>query len=102
MEDYEHYQEQDKQAFVQHLLDSEMLTEPAEIGVARLFVDQGSASMTDKQRWVLETHVLEAHRVSECSLAGDDIPWSEQIDALDNGGMCAACAYQMEKTMRDD
>lgn len=100
MDEMEMYEEQDKQAFVQHLLDCDMISGDAANGVAKRYVDKGSDELTESQQYVLETHVIEAHRVSECERCSNDIPWSEQIEALDDG-YCSYCRHMHEKVMRE-
>jgi hypothetical protein len=97
MEDYELAEEREKQAFVEHLLQCEMLEGDVAVGVARLYVDKGADGMSDKQRHVLKEHVLGEHMVQECSRCAHEIPWSEQLNALDDGGLCGYCEHMMNK-----
>ena len=101
MEDYELTEERERQAFVQELIDRDML-EGAAQGVAKKYVADGYGALSDKQRHVLDTHVIEAHMVRECSLCHESIPWSEQSAALDNGGECGHCVYKWNKVMNEE
>lgn len=99
MEDYELAEERERQSFVQTLLERDLLTGSA-AGVARQYVDRGDASLSKNQRHVLD-EAVEEHRVQECSRCATDIPWSEQAEALDNGGLCGYCAHMADKIMQD-
>jgi hypothetical protein len=68
----------------------------AALGVARLFVDKGEKALSDKQKHVLDTHVIESHVVAKCELCGGDISLNEQIFALDDG-YCSSCRHKLEK-----
>jgi DNA-directed RNA polymerase subunit RPC12/RpoP len=99
MEDYELAEEQERQEFVRVLLDRDMLQGSA-AGIARQYVDRGDRSLSERQRAVLDD-AIEEHRVQACARCGSDVPWSEQIEALDNGRMCGYCVHMADKVMRD-
>lgn len=90
--------EGEEQAFVDALIRRDTLEGPA-LGVAKKFVSEGSGGLSQKQKWVLREHVLEAHKVKNCAHCGVDIPWSEQLGALDNGGICGYCEHRWNKAM---
>ncbi len=96
MDDYELAEERERQSFVEVLIRRDVL-DGAALGVARQYVDRGERSLTDRQRDVLETHVFGEHLVKQCSSCSQDVPLSEQAEALDNGGMCGYCVHRWNK-----
>jgi hypothetical protein len=88
-------EEREQQAFVEWLLECDML-EGAAAGVAKLYVDQGSRALSEKQQFVLDRHVLGAHLIPACDMCSGDIPMSEQIAALDDK-LCSWCRHKLEK-----
>ena len=40
---------------------------------------------------------IEYNTIDECQRCGEDIPWCEMFEALDNGGYCSYCQHVMEK-----
>lgn len=40
---------------------------------------------------------IENNTVDECQRCGEDVPWCEMLEALDNGGLCSYCQHMMEK-----
>ena len=98
MDEWEESEERECQDFVAELLRRDLLTSAASIGVARQYVDRGRRSLTEKQRAVLDIQVLAAHRVHKCRHCGEEIPWSEQMQALDDG-MCGYHRHKWERMM---
>lgn len=41
--------------------------------------------------------MIRNNSVEECQRCACDIPWSEMLEALDNGGYCNYCQHMMEK-----
>ncbi len=82
--------------FVQELIDRGCLDDPA-LGVAKLWVDKGEDELTEKQMYVLKEHVLGAYVTEHCTRCSQDIPWSEMLEAYDNGGLCSLCAHKVSK-----
>lgn len=39
---------------------------------------------------------IENNTVDECQRCGEDVPWCEMLEALDNGGFCGYYQHMME------
>lgn len=91
----ERYREEDFNGFVEELIDSSRL-EGKEAGIAKLMLDKGYGSLSDKQKFVFDK-AIENNSVDECKRCGEDISWCEMLEALDNGGYCCYCQHMMEK-----
>lgn len=91
----EWYREEDFNGFVEELINSSRL-EGKEAGIAKLMLDKGYDSLSEKQKFVFD-RAIEDNIVDECQRCGDDIPWCEMLEALDNGGYCGYCQHMMEK-----
>jgi transcription initiation factor IIE alpha subunit len=91
----ERYFEEDFNGFVEELINSSRL-EGMEAGIAKLMLDKGYDSLSEKQKFVFD-RAIEKNTVDECQRCGVDIPWCEMLEALDNGGYCGYCQYMMEK-----
>ena len=82
--------------FVQDLIDCAYLERPA-LGIAKLWIDQGDDALTHKQKFVLKQHVFGEFTTSECARCSGNIPWSEMLEAYDNGGYCGYCQHMKER-----
>lgn len=82
--------------FVRDLISREML-EGSALGVAKLWLDTGDDGLSDKQKYVLDEYVFKPYVREGCSRCAQAIPWSEMLEAYDNGGMCGYCAHMMSK-----
>lgn len=71
--------------------------EGAALGIVKQVIDKGEDSLSDKQKYVFETQVLDQFTISECSRCGGDIPWSEMYAAATDTGMCSYCAHMVQK-----
>lgn len=91
----ERYREEGFNGFVEELINSSRL-EGKEAGIAKLMLDKGYDSLSEKQKFVFD-RVIENNTVDECQRCGEDIPWCEMLEALDNGGYCGYCQHMMEK-----
>lgn len=90
----ERYCEEDFNGFVEELINSSRL-EGKEAGIAKLMLDKGYDSLSEKQKYVLDG-AIENNTVDECQRCGEDVPWCEMLEALDNGGFCGYCQHMME------
>jgi hypothetical protein len=54
--------------------------EPTALGIAKQALNQGVESLSEKQYFVFQKHVLEAHAVNRCIQCEEEIPWHEMID----------------------
>jgi hypothetical protein len=91
MIDNSRFKEEDFTEFLNTLIEGHML-EPMAEGIARIVLDKGVEALSDKQRFVFEKEALGYFYVDKCALDGADIPWSEMLEAADNGGYCSRCA----------
>ncbi len=89
------YYEQDFNGYVGDLIESGRLNE-TEAGIAKRMQDKGYDSLSDKQKSVFD-NAIEKNSVKECNFCGNDIPWDEMLNALDNGNLCSGCQRNMEK-----
>ena len=89
------FNEEDFDGFVDDLIKSGRLDDK-EAGIAKRMLDKGYDSLSDKQKYVFDK-AIETNYVSECEMCGCPIPWSEMLEALDNGGLCSHCQYVKEK-----
>ena len=85
-------------AFARELFDH--LDQPA-LGVARQLADRGYDSLSDKQKWVLETQVFDLYGSEACERCANPIPWSEMNGAYHNGGYCSWCQHMEEKMLQE-
>ncbi len=91
------YSEEDFENFIQKLIETKRLSNSKEEGIAKLVIDKGFDSLTDKQKFVFEKSI--GHYVyDECFRCGIEIPWCEMSGAEDNGGKCSWC----QQLGRDD
>ena len=86
--------------FVKELIDANML-EGAALGVAKLFVDKGKNTLSQKQTYVFDNFVIKNNIIKECKRCGNEIPWCEMFPALSNGKLCNYCWYMSEKGKRE-
>lgn len=91
----EKYNEEDLSAFVEELIDSNRL-EGMEAGIAKLMLDKGYDSLSEKQRYIFDKSI-ENHTIDEYQRCGVDIPWCEMLETFVNGGYCGYCQHMMEK-----
>jgi hypothetical protein len=67
-----------------------------ELGIAKFYLDKGYDALSAKQRYVFDK-LVKNNTVSECKRCYSPIPWSEMLEALNNGGLCNYCQHMMEK-----
>lgn len=91
----EKYNEEGLSAFVEELIDSKRL-EGMEAGIAKLMLDKGYDSLSEKQRYIFDKSI-ENHTIDEYQRCGVDIPWCEMLETFVNGGYCGYCQHMMEK-----
>lgn len=78
--------------FLSCLVNNDHLDGAAE-GITKQVISEGEGSLSSKQKWIFQNHVLNEYVTDECTRGGCDIPWSEMYEAYDNGGMCSWCAH---------
>jgi hypothetical protein len=82
-----------RKAFLQELIKNDDLDEAA-LGLTKQVIAKGEDGLTPTQKFAFERDVLRKFVTQECR-NGCDIPWSEQYEALLNGGFCFYCYYGM-------
>lgn len=90
-----YYNEDVFNRFVQQLVDYGRL-EDKEAGIAKVMLDKGYDTLSEKQKFVFDK-AIERNTIKSCNRCGCSIPWSEMYEALENGGYCNYCQYMMEK-----
>ena len=91
----ERFIEEDFEGFLEDLIKSGRLDDK-EAGIAKRMLDKGYDNLSDKQKYVFNK-MIRNNSVEECQRCACDIPWSEMLEALDNGGYCNYCQHMMEK-----
>ena len=82
-----------KKAFLQELIKNGDLDEAA-LEMTKQVIAEGEDGLTPAQKFAFERNVLRKFVTQECQ-SGCDISWSEQYEALLNGGFCFYCYYGM-------
>ena len=91
----ERFIEEDFEGFLEDLIKSGRLDDK-EAGIAKRMLDKGYDNLSDKQKYVFNK-MIRNNSVEECQRCARDIPWSEMLEALENGGYCNYCQHMMEK-----
>lgn len=89
------YNEEDFEGFLKDLIDSGRI-EGMEAGITKFAMNNGYETLSNKPKYVFERMIKE-NSIEECKRCSCDIPWSEMLEALDNGGYCNYCQHMMEK-----
>ncbi|MBE6326554.1 MAG: hypothetical protein E7077_05755 [Bacteroidales bacterium] len=89
------YNDDDFAGFVEELVITKRLNK-TEAGIAKQMLDQGYNSLSEIQKNVFD-NAIERNSVKECKRCSNEIPWSEMIEALDNGGLCGWCHHFKSK-----
>lgn len=84
------YEGEDFEDFLKELIENNRLFESKEVGIAKLIIDKGFNSLSEKQQFVFESSVSR-YVFSECSRCHLEILWCEMSLAEDNGGQCSWC-----------
>jgi hypothetical protein len=82
-----------KRAFLQELIKNDDLDEAA-LEITKQVIAEGEDSLTPAQKFAFQRNVLRKF-VTQKRQNGCDISWSEQYEALLNGGFCFYCYYGM-------
>lgn len=82
--------------FLRELIDGDHL-EGAALGITKLVISKGEDSLSEKQKHVFRSQVMNEYVVDECKRCSNDIPWSEMMEAHDNGNLCGWCAHMSAK-----
>lgn len=84
------YAEEDFNEFLQKLIDTKRLSDSKEEGIAKLVIDKGFDTLSEKQKFVFENSIS-FFVYEECSRCKLEIPWCEMSAAEDNGEKCSWC-----------
>lgn len=76
--------------FLRELIETKRLDGSKEVGIAKLVIDKGIDSLSEKQRFAFEDSI-DHYIFNECSRCHSEIPWCEMSAAEDNGGLCSWC-----------
>lgn len=90
------YEYSDFHDLISDLLERELLEHEAEIGIAKYILNNGTKNLSDKQSAVMQK-VTERYCNIDCERCGLEIPRSEIILSMDNGGLCDYCNHQVQK-----
>jgi hypothetical protein len=94
------FREEGFREFLEEAIEWEDL-EPTALGIAKQALNQGVESLSEKQYFVFQKHVLEAHAVNRCIQCEEEIPWHEMIDVHRDGGYCIVCMRRDESMGRN-
>ncbi|MEY4938119.1 MAG: hypothetical protein RIS64_4480 [Bacteroidota bacterium] len=89
----ERYNEEDFNSFVRELLDKKCFDNLKEEGIAKLVLDKGFDTLSDKQKFVFENSISD-YIYDECDLCGENITWSEMSA---KSWLCGSCDHRMSK-----
>ena len=95
----ERFLEEDFEGFIEDLIKSGRLDDK-EIGISKRMLDIVYDNLSDKQKYVFDK-MINNNSVEECQRCACDIPWSEMLEALDNGGYCNYCQNMKEKLEKE-
>jgi hypothetical protein len=89
-------EEHEMNEFLELLVDNGHL-EGSALGITKQVIDKGVNSLSEKQKYVFDNEVLKEYVSNGCSICSGNIVWYEQYQALENGGRCSSCDYQLNK-----
>lgn len=92
--DSSRYSEEDFNDFLLELINGRRLNEAKEYGIAKLVIDKGFESLSDKQKFVFE-RAIDYYVFDKCEDCKSPIPWSEMSAAEDNGHRCSWCQQRL-------
>ena len=95
----ERFYEPDFKGYLNDLINTGRLSD-TEAGITKQVIDKGYDSLSEKQKFVFD-RAISNNSIDECKTCGTDIPWSEMLNALDNGGLCSHCQHMWEKMERE-
>lgn len=88
--DTSRYSEEGFDSFLKELIENSRLSDAKEEGIAKLVIDKGFDSLSEKQKFVF-LKSIDPYVYDKCSRCGCEIPWFEMSDAEYNGGLCSWC-----------
>ena len=88
-------------SFLRELIEWDLL-EGSALGIAKQVLAQGVDSLSAKQLYVFENHIIAARTVEECTRCAHDIPWHEMVAAYRNGGYCDYCEHMRTRALEQD
>jgi hypothetical protein len=93
----EQFESDDAKDFLRQLVNGDHL-EGAALGITKLLIDKGPGALSGPQAYVFQQSVSQ-YWTESCKRCAGNIPWAEQYDAYDNGGLCSWCWHM---TTKDD
>jgi hypothetical protein len=78
-------------SLLQHLLNGKLL-EGVAAGIARQVIARGEGSLSERQERVFANKIQANYLLRVCRVCEQLIPFSEVLDSLANGDLCADCA----------
>lgn len=78
------------------------LVDRTEIGISKQAISKGYESLSEKQRYVLETFVVAPNTQAECTFRGCELSWDEMYDAVNSDGRCSSCQHDVQAYMGKD
>jgi hypothetical protein len=92
------HQDEEFESYVKELLDNDKLDGDVVIGIAKQIVSKGAPSISDYQLDTFINHGIWEHLYeAECRRCGEDIPWSEMLNAVEESGNCSYCQHMIDK-----
>jgi hypothetical protein len=73
----------------------------AALGVAKQFLTKGYGSLSEKQEYVLDQHIIDVYVAQRCKRCEEKISWEEMYFAYQNGGYCGYCNKIYESMQRE-
>ena len=89
------YYDDDFNEYLEDLLKRNFISGAA-AGITKQVLDRGYDSLSDAQKVVFD-EMISKNSVEQCKFGEHDIPWSEMIEALENGGYCSNCSNNLNK-----
>ena len=68
-------------------------------GIAKLAIDKGINTLSEKQKYVLEQGISD-YLMYECPNCGEEISYEDMEIAIDSG-MCSYCSYKWDKIQKE-
>ncbi len=88
--------EEDFSDFLAELVEGERLNESKEYGIAKLAIDGGYATLSEKQKYVLKNSIKD-FIYDDCLRCSSPIPWNEMYATEEYGQYCSWCHHMMDK-----
>ncbi|RSL32656.1 hypothetical protein D7Z54_14490 [Salibacterium salarium] len=91
-----HGDTEDLQHYLEDLLRINTIDDQRAFGITKQIIEEGPRDLSDNQLHVFRDYVLENFHTEECDRCGLNVPWSEMLEANDDG-FCSYCRHMLEK-----